>query len=165
MSKFKVGEKVILMGQADIKQESGFGTVVIEGESSVHIRFPDGQQWDVPDHYIGLVKPKSDKKFDGDVFMPGAFKKSLESVLQSRFDKALERLEYPNPPHVHKDMIIAWANGAEIEYRSKHHANWITFVDTVWLNEFMYRIKPAKTPLQLKIDKLEAKLVKLKGRL
>ena len=72
---------------------------------------------------------------------------------------------YPNPPHKHRDLIIAWANGADIQYRSKSHLAWINATDPQWLDSFIYRIKPAKTPLELKIAKLEAKLAKLKGEL
>ena len=72
--------------------------------------------------------------------------------------------EYPNPPHKHKDLIIAWANGADIEFddsgRGWHHMNMPS-----WYKDGIYRIKLTQTPLQLKIEKCEAKLAKLKGRL
>ena len=74
-------------------------------------------------------------------------------------------IKYPNPPHKHRDLIIAWANGADIQYRSKNDGEWITHTEPRWLDSFIYRIKPAKTPLELKIEKLEAKLAKLKGEL
>ena len=72
--------------------------------------------------------------------------------------------EYPNPPHIHKDLIIAWANGADIEVSSGDRV----FCETSkpeWIDTLEYRIKPTKTPLQIEIEELEAKLVKLKGRL
>lgn len=58
-------------------------------------------------------------------------------------------------PHVHKDLIIAWANGAEIEVKCLTHyaypedATWCNVSeldDVVWLPEWEYRIKPIPKP-------------------
>jgi hypothetical protein len=70
---------------------------------------------------------------------------------------------YPNPPHKHQIEIIAWANGADIELSSGGF-NWIKCHPT-WAEHFIYRINPTKTPLQIEIEELEAKLSKLKGQL
>ena len=70
--------------------------------------------------------------------------------------------EYPNPPHKHKDFIIAWANGAKIEM---HCGGGIwRHMDIPCWNWDEYRISKTtpKTKRQLKIEKLEAKLAKLK---
>ncbi len=53
--------------------------------------------------------------------------------------------------HKHRDLIIAWANGAEIEerYVSKHEeTSWSDFKDGLWMtdDEFEYRIKPRPKP-------------------
>jgi hypothetical protein len=43
-------------------------------------------------------------------------------------------------PHKHKDLIIAWANGALIEYR---HGNvWLSTASPWWEDGMDYRIKP-----------------------
>ena len=47
-------------------------------------------------------------------------------------------------PHKHKDLIIAWANGAEVEYRQTGtEQDWMPF-DGRWTNTstWEYRIKP-----------------------
>jgi hypothetical protein len=147
MSKFKVGDEVRLTSVADINQEGGFGVVVIEGDSSVHISFPDGQQWNVPDHYIELSEPKVHITSGGTIGV------GCDSVTI-----------YPNPPHIHKDLIIAWANGADIEVSSGDRVFYETS-NPQWLDTLEYRIKPTKTSLQIEIEELEAKLIKLKGQL
>ena len=68
-----------------------------------------------------------------------------------------------NPPHVHKDLIIAWANGAEIQFELPD--GWLYESTPSWFPEYIYRIKPTKTSIELKIEKCEAKLAKLKGQL
>ena len=47
-------------------------------------------------------------------------------------------------PHKHKDLIIAWANGAEIEYKAKDW--WVTTTDPWWEEHVEYRIKPEPKP-------------------
>ena len=71
---------------------------------------------------------------------------------------------YPNPPHKHQIEIIAWANGAVIEF---YHdiMGWTSIKHPSWAIYVTYRVKPTKTPLQIEIEELEAKLVKLKGQL
>jgi hypothetical protein len=71
---------------------------------------------------------------------------------------------YPNPPHKHKDLIIAWANGADIEFDGTDDG-WYNVKYPSWDDTLEYRIKSTKTPLEIKIEKLEAKLAKLKGQL
>ena len=43
-------------------------------------------------------------------------------------------------PHVHKDLIIAWANGATIEYYDNR--NWFVIPNPRWASYTKYRIKP-----------------------
>ena len=47
-------------------------------------------------------------------------------------------------PHKHKGLIIAWANGAIIEYKAKDW--WITTLDPWWEEHVEYRIKPEPKP-------------------
>lgn len=46
-------------------------------------------------------------------------------------------------PHKHKDMIIAWANGEEIQIYSKISKCWMPVSDVpYWEKDYEYRIKP-----------------------
>lgn len=45
------------------------------------------------------------------------------------------------PKHKHADLIIAWANGAEIQV--KNDGNW-TDIEPSWLKNKEYRIKPER---------------------
>lgn len=47
-----------------------------------------------------------------------------------------------NKPHKHAECIKAWADGAEIEYRSMNYDNWISIKTPTWHDHFEYRIKP-----------------------
>ena len=48
-----------------------------------------------------------------------------------------------NQPHKHKDMIIAWANGEEIEYRDPDTSSeWKPIKGPSWLPDIEYRVKP-----------------------
>ena len=45
-------------------------------------------------------------------------------------------------PHVHKDLIIAWANGAVIEFLYQGSRIWETAHTPTWAKDMRYRIKP-----------------------
>lgn len=44
-------------------------------------------------------------------------------------------------PHKHKDLIIAWANGAKIQYRTAGDG-WESASTPTWRESYEYRIKP-----------------------
>ena len=49
--------------------------------------------------------------------------------------------------HKHADAIIAWAEGAKIEYRdpTRHHSGlWVECQHPGWYENFEYRVKPVK---------------------
>jgi hypothetical protein len=49
--------------------------------------------------------------------------------------------------HVHHDLIVAWAKGAEIEYFSNLSKEWRKLAVTpLWEPEATYRIKPEPKP-------------------
>jgi hypothetical protein len=50
-----------------------------------------------------------------------------------------------NKPHPHKDLIIAWANGATIEERYGH-LPWDQEDNPRWYPHYEYRIKPVEPP-------------------
>jgi hypothetical protein len=45
-------------------------------------------------------------------------------------------------PHKHKDLIIAWANGAEIEYFDFVAKEWRVTSSPWWEESSIYRVKP-----------------------
>ena len=46
-------------------------------------------------------------------------------------------------PHKHKDLIIAWANGAEIQFRfATEGSEWKDVTNPEWVGYIEYRIKP-----------------------
>jgi hypothetical protein len=47
-----------------------------------------------------------------------------------------------NKPHKHAKEIIAWANGAEIEFRHEECHAWKTADSPTWNSHIKYRIKP-----------------------
>lgn len=50
-----------------------------------------------------------------------------------------------NQRHKHADAIIAWANGAEIEYRNYPTASWVSagvLNELGWYENYEYRVKP-----------------------
>jgi hypothetical protein len=56
---------------------------------------------------------------------------------------------YPQLPHVHAELIKAWADGAQIEYYSKLFDKWILCVGDVkpmWEVGAQYRIAVPKKP-------------------
>ena len=48
--------------------------------------------------------------------------------------------------HKHYDLILAWANGADIEYFSPTSEMWVPLANPTFINEFKYRIKPEPKP-------------------
>ena len=173
--------------KGDVGQVASAG---IDGKLKVD--FPAHPSWSCSAENLELVEPKvvqdkAKRSLKGAniaaAIIGGVLAKSQEAELTTRYgdrykqyiDVATKQYncrctltptikEYPNPPHKHKDLIIAWANGADIEFddsgRGWHHMNMPS-----WYKDGIYRIKPTKTPLQLKIEKCEAKLAKLKGLL
>ena len=48
-----------------------------------------------------------------------------------------------NQPHKHKDVIIAWANGEQIEFRDLDYSmEWQPIKNPSWLADTEYRVKP-----------------------
>lgn len=44
-------------------------------------------------------------------------------------------------PHIHAEVIKAWADGAEIEFRVDKFESWTTTKDPRWIDYAEYRIK------------------------
>lgn len=48
--------------------------------------------------------------------------------------------------HKHKETIIAWANGAEIQGRAPGTQEWRDYPDPAFVEDFEYRVKPKEPP-------------------
>ena len=46
--------------------------------------------------------------------------------------------------HKHADVIIAWANGEEIEYFNETFKTWCEKANYTWCEHIQYRIKPKR---------------------
>jgi hypothetical protein len=47
--------------------------------------------------------------------------------------------------HKHYEFIVAWANGAKIQWKNDLH-DWRDIGDPAWINSYEYRIKPEPKP-------------------
>lgn len=70
-----------------------------------------------------------------------------------------EEVTFPLPstltPHIHRDLIIAWANGANIEYKCSS-GKWREATTPCW-GIYEFRIKPTTpSPLQLLEDEMRS---------
>jgi hypothetical protein len=50
--------------------------------------------------------------------------------------------------HKHYDMIVAWANGQQIQIRETG-GDWEDIDEPSWINGCQYRIKPEQEPVQI----------------
>ena len=66
-----------------------------------------------------------------------------------------------NPPHNHAELIKAWADGAEIQVYSTGLLDWHELEKPSWVVGLKYRIKPAKSAKDTKLEELEANMRKL----
>ena len=48
--------------------------------------------------------------------------------------------------HKHADLIVAWANGAEIQYREYDREYWNNVEYPSWIEDYEYRVKPEPKP-------------------
>ena len=71
--------------------------------------------------------------------------------------------KYPNPPHKHRDLIIEWADGAEIQVI--YDGKWVDQTHPDWENSLKYRVKPQKTEKDLEIEAIQKQIDELKERL
>ena len=91
---------------------------------------------------------------DGNVYLSG----HSGSYSPCYFD--LVQPIYPNPPHVHAELIKAWADGAEIEFKNMHD-EWKDTGPPIWYCDMDYRIKPAKSARDEQIEELERQALNL----
>ena len=59
-----------------------------------------------------------------------------------------------NKPHVHAEIIKAWADGAEVEVFSFANNNWNLSVNPLWNPAHVYRIKPTLITKSLPVFKI-----------
>ena len=72
-------------------------------------------------------------------------------------------LKYPNPPHKHRDLIIEWANGADIQLSVNRE--WVHLDNPTWASGLEYRVKPQKSEKDLEIESIQKQMDELKERL
>lgn len=53
--------------------------------------------------------------------------------------------------HIHADMIHAWADGAEIEFRDRRNGRWVETSDPIWAPDIQYRIKPKEQFVKVRL--------------
>jgi hypothetical protein len=153
MSKFKVGDKVSALVDTKWWRKGDVGVIRKIG-NGVKIDIEDVETlWSCDDGEWSFELAEPEVHITSGGTGGGAFAGGSAPVSA-----------YPNPPHIHKDLIIAWANGADIEVSCGDGA-FYEISNPQWLDTLEYRIKPTKTSLQIEIEELEAKLVKLKGQL
>lgn len=56
-----------------------------------------------------------------------------------------------NKPHIHADLIKAWAEGTEIEWFNKNVNHWINLYHPRWLETERYRIKPKVKTIKFRV--------------
>lgn len=57
------------------------------------------------------------------------------------FQNALDIVNAPQR-HPHADVIKAWAEGAEVEFRYTPECSWLDVENPAWTPEYEYRVKP-----------------------
>lgn len=72
--------------------------------------------------------------------------------------------KYPNPPHKHAEVIKAWADGADIEFRG-NRGKWESIPEPSWGPSFEYRVKPQLSPQEIEKLLILEEIAKLQGRL
>ena len=70
---------------------------------------------------------------------------------------------YPNPPHKHRDVIIEWANGADIQVWADN--DWFDDAMPNWYGIVKYRVKPQKSERDIEIESIQKQMDELKERL
>lgn len=94
----------------------------------------------------------------------------LENRDRVLFHHQYARLNYMGTtltPHIHRDVIIAYANGFEIEYLGYCSGEWFSIEHPNFYPEEKYRIKPivTKSPAQLEKEAIKEEMDKLSKRL
>ena len=174
MSKFKVGDKVRALVGAPWWREGDVGVIAPNPDGGFKVAIEDGETWwfcDDEESMFELVEPKvhiTGGGGSGGNKLFYALKKDCIGEIPKHLSFGCvlnpKVTIYPNPPHTHQIEIIAWASGAVIEVSSGDGVFYETSKPE-WIDTLEYRVKPTKTPLQIEIEELEAKLTKLKGQL
>lgn len=60
-------------------------------------------------------------------------------------------------PRAHHDIIVAWAGGAEIQYRKDAGMAWTDCADPAFVEDYEYRVKPERTYPETKMTALALK--------
>jgi hypothetical protein len=68
----------------------------------------------------------------------------------------MEDTDYSNLPHTHRDLIIAWANGALIQEFVQ--GEWKDTDIPYWYSHLSFRIKPQESEEIIKLKEVETEL-------
>jgi hypothetical protein len=60
-------------------------------------------------------------------------------------------------PRAHHDIIIAWANGAEIQHRRDASMAWKDCADPAFIADYQYRVKPEREYPKTQLSDVELK--------
>ena len=113
-----------------------------------------------------IVKLKSGNKFSNGEYTCVIVKmRDMDVYLSSTTLHNVNQLElaYPNPPHKHRDLIIEWANGADIQVWTDNY--WLGVEIPKWYESRKYRVKPQKTERDIEIESIQKQMDELKERL
>lgn len=117
MTQFKPGDTV-----RRVKHDNGGGARVGQLATVVHTN----RSGFVAVYYVG--------------YRPDSTDPTVESWCNSFVELAEEYCM--NKPHKHRDLIIAWANGAQIQIRYSAEGSWMDTNTPRWYAHYEYRIKP-----------------------
>lgn len=149
------------------------GLTLVEEESMDNFKVgdiivkADGDSWCAS----GGAKEAKVYKVDGDaVHVEITHDVTGERVISNfpSWSKNFKIKQNPNPPHKHRDLIIAWANGADIEYYSTFSNRWMGASAPDWDTTLNYRTKPQepqKTEAQLEKEAIQKEMEILAKRL
>ena len=86
----------------------------------------------------------------------GAFPENLKEVKEETMqDQKKPRIQ----PHVHAEVIKAWADGAKIEYFSNNKNCWCNTECPLWTETTEYRVKPEPKPDNIYFSNVYASIV------
>lgn len=149
MNKFKIGDKVVLTGGYGLASSDLTKIGIVPEVTELTVTSVNHQRY----HFRELPLSVCTSHYPG-----------YNGISESGITLVRKGTTYPNPPHKHAELIKAWADGAEIQYKSNALGKWINSKSPMWGETAKYRIKPQPTPQELEIGKIEEEMRKLADR-
>jgi hypothetical protein len=108
---------------------------------------------------VGTVDVITFVRPDGTVGVGGSFGNWFLGKSGGELELVKPEPAYPNPPHIHHKEIIAWADGADIQWFGQINEKWYDTDGTPkWILGVKYRVKPDVNP---RLELLNEKLAEL----